>query len=152
MSNWCNVLNAISLNSANILVQGVMTVNVALVPATITDITFDEGNNSPDVWTMAGKDHAATMTGSLLTSGVPEVTSIDVPGKPSAKIADYLDPTKISAVSEGSTDSELHFKIQWKETIPPGSKLHFQVTKYDAKDTKKNVWREEHGLRVFSGL
>jgi hypothetical protein len=131
-----SIINEISLNSANILVQGMMTVSVAIVPATITDITFDEGNNSPDVWTVTGKDHAATITGSFLTGGAPEVTSIEVPDAPSAKIADYLDATKISVVSEGSTDTKLNFKIQWKK-IPSGSKLHFQVTKYDPKDTKK---------------
>jgi hypothetical protein len=35
------------------------------------------------------------------------------------------------------SDSELHFKIQWKTAIPNGSKLLFQVTKTDPKDTKK---------------
>jgi hypothetical protein len=112
-------------------------VNVAIVPATIADITFDEGNDSSKVWTELNQDHAATMTGSFLTGGVPEVTSIEILTKPSAKIGDYLDPTKISVVSGGSTDTKLNFKIQWKQTIPPGSKLHFQVTKYDPKDAKK---------------
>jgi hypothetical protein len=132
-----DLVNEISLNSTNVLVQGVMTVNVATVPATITGITFDEGNDSPDVWTVLNKDHAATTTGSFLTGGVTEVTSIEVPTAQSAKIADYLDPTKISLVSDSSTDTKLNFKIQWKKEIPPGSKLHFQVTKYDPKDTKK---------------
>jgi hypothetical protein len=35
------------------------------------------------------------------------------------------------------SDSKLNFKIQWKKAVPNGSKLHFQVTKYDPKDTKK---------------
>jgi hypothetical protein len=134
------LLNQISLNSANILVQGVMTVNVDIVPATITDLTFDEGDHLTTTWT-TGKDHPATMTGSFLTGGVPGVTSIEVPdtpNKPRTDIKDYLDAQKgISVVSDGSTDSTLHFKIQWKQTIPSGSKLHFQVTKTDAKDTKK---------------
>lgn len=132
-----NLISKVSLNSTNVSVQGVMTVDVAIVPATITDITFDEGNSSSDVWTILNKDHAATVTGTFLTGGVPTVPSIEVPNNPSAKISDYLDPTKVSVVSDGSTDTKLNFKIQWTKEIPSGSKLHFQVTKYDPKDTKK---------------
>jgi len=121
----------------NVMVQGVMTVDVATVPATITDITFDEGNNSPKVWTVLNTDHAATITGRYLTGGVPSVTSIEVPNAQSTKITDYIDPKTISVVSEGSSDTKLNFKLQLKKAIPAESKLHFQVTKYDAKDTKK---------------
>ena len=131
------LINHISLNSTNILVQGVMTVDVATVPAAITDLTFDEGNNSPAVWTGLNTDHAATMTGSFLTDGEPTVTGIEVPTKTNAQVKDYLDTSKISVVSDGSTDTKLNFKIQWTAQIPSGSKLHFQVTKYDPKDTKK---------------
>lgn len=130
-----HMINQISLNSANILVQGVMTVNVAIVPATITDITFDEGNDSLDVWTVTGKDHAATMTGSFLTGGVPEVTSVDLPTGKNEKGDKYIEA--ISVVSEGSSDTKLQFKLQLKDKIDSGSKLHFQVTKYDPKDIKK---------------
>jgi hypothetical protein len=126
----------VSLNSTNVLIQGAMTVDVATVPATITDLSFDEGDHSSSTWA-TDKDHAATATGSFLTGGQPNFTGIDIPTAEGAKIADYLDATKISVVSDGSTDSTLHFKIQWTKQIPSGSKLHFQVTKYDPKDTKK---------------
>jgi hypothetical protein len=131
------LLVKVSLNSMNVLVQGVMTVDVATVPATITDITFDEGNDSPKVWTVTGTDLAGTITGRYLTGGVPNITSIEVPNAPSAKIADYIDPKTISVVSDGSSDSKLNFKLQLKKAIPSESKLHFQVTKYDTKDSKK---------------
>jgi hypothetical protein len=126
-----------SLNSISVLVQGVMTVDVTIVPPNITDITFDKGNDSADVWQEISNPLDGSVSGLFLTGGTLIVTSVEVPAEQSEKIADYLDPKTISVVSDESNDTRLRFKLQWKKPIPAGSKLHFQVTKSDPKDTKK---------------
>jgi hypothetical protein len=136
------IVNRVSLNSIVVRVQGVMTVDVTTVPGTITDITFDKGNNSPETWTVTGAtpvEQSATITGRFLTGAIPSVTSIEAPEGHSQKIADYIDPKSVSVVTDQSNDTKVVFKLQLKTTVPPGSKLHFIVTKVDSKDTKKSV-------------
>jgi hypothetical protein len=125
-----------SLNSISVLVQGVMTVDVTIVPPSITDITFDKGNDSADVWQQISNPLDGSVSGRFLTGGTLIVTSVEVPAGESDKIADYIDPKTISVVADESNDTRLRFKLQWKKSIPEGSKLHFQVTKSDPKDTK----------------
>jgi len=133
------VINRISLNSIDVFVQGIMTVDVTTVPASITDVTFDKGNDSPDVWNVTDGpvDLEGTIAGRFLTGGVPDFTSIDLPDGKSHKTDEYINPKTSSVVSDESNDTKLRFELQRKKKIPSGSKLHVRVTKYDAKDTKK---------------
>jgi hypothetical protein len=133
------LIRQISLNVISVKVQGAMAVDVSTVPATITDITFDPANDSPDAWQETSKPVSGTITGRFLSGGVPELKSIEPAAGNSDNIADYIDAKTISIVSDQSNDAKLSFKLQWKKAIPPGSKLHFVVAKYDAKDTKKTA-------------
>ncbi len=66
----------ISLNTINILVQGVMTVDVTTVPGGITDVVFDKGN---DAWQTVGSPLDTAISGRFLAGGTPSVTGIDLP-------------------------------------------------------------------------
>jgi hypothetical protein len=45
------------------------------------------------------------------------------------QVGDYIDTTSLAAVLDGSTDSELHFSLQFKKQVPSGTTLTFQVVK-----------------------
>jgi hypothetical protein len=135
------VLQRISLNSVEVVVSGSMTVNVDAVPATLTRLTFD--NSDAAVFSKACVAQAGTIEGQFLTGGKPSISKIDLPtdltkdspfyGK---SAADFVDTVAVD--SEKSNDLGLAFSLELKNPIPPGSEIHFVVTKPDPGDTTKS--------------
>jgi hypothetical protein len=114
-------LDNLSLNNVRVVVGGILTVDVNTVPATITSISMDGGNDSADL--LKAGDHLGVIKGSYLSGATPVVTA-----------ADGTQVT-VSAVAAESTSSQLRFKM----TVPDGFKaqtLNFKAVKKD-KDGKE---------------
>lgn len=114
-----------SLNTVHIVIGGEMTVDITKVPATITSIDMDNGNDSADTW--KASTQTGVIHGSFLTSGTPDI-----------KEAKDLGITDIKAVSTGSSDTELHFTMTLSKAIPASTKLTFTVTKTDNAGNQVN--------------
>jgi hypothetical protein len=113
-------LDKLSLNNVRVVVGGILTVDVNTVPATITSVSMDGGNDSADL--LKAGDHLGVIQGSYLSGATPVVTA-----------ADGTQVT-VAAVAAESTPSQLRFKI----TVPDGFKaqtLTFKTVKKD-KDGK----------------
>jgi len=107
-----------SLNTVHVVVGGEMTIDVTKVPATITSIDMDNGNSNADTW--KASTQTGVIQGSFLTNGTPNI-----------KEAKDQGITGIKAVTEGSSDTTLHFTMTLSKDIPDGTKLTFTVTKKD---------------------
>jgi len=114
------LFSRISLNSLHVVVSGVMTVNVATVPATIYGVTFKDGNTNSAVWTATGTERDGSISGLYLTGGTPYI--VDENGKP-------IDGITIQKVDDGSTDTQLNFKMTISKCIPSSTKVYFVVAK-----------------------
>lgn len=99
------VLERASLNSVRIIVGGTMTVNVDNVPARI---------DSVELKTAAGADLTSASTGEV--TGVIHGSFLSGT-QPVIVDADKLQITDVAAVSEGSTDKQLHFKMTLSQPI-----------------------------------
>jgi len=120
-------LNSLSLSNLRVVLEGVMTVDVASVPATIYSVDFDSGNSDSSIWTTLNKAQLGKISGVFLTNGTPAV--VDDAGK-------AIPGLTISSVTDGSTDNELHFTMELTNCIPPTTKIHFVVNKSpDASST-----------------
>jgi hypothetical protein len=94
-----------------------MTVDLASVPATIQSVNFDNDATSADFWTGTGKDQTGTLRGSFFQDGIISVHEADTFGI-------------TIAVGPGTPTTEaLPFTMQFTTAIPPGTHLHFVVTK-----------------------
>jgi len=121
-----NMLRGVSLNTVRVIVGGTMTVDVDNVPPQIKSVSITNADGSTPVdWTKAGVVDGM-IEGSFLTNGQPQIAE-----------ADKLGITTIAAVTDDSTDTELHFTM----TIPKNmaistdtsnpTKLTFTVVKKD---------------------
>ena len=120
-------LGKVSLNSIRVVVDGVMTVETGAIPAKIDSVEFDDGNNSPALWTTPGVKKG-TIKGLYLTGGKLTIAE-----------AAKLGITEITMITDGSTDQALRFSFNTSKAIPSGEKLTFVVTKPDGKDSTKTV-------------
>jgi hypothetical protein len=130
------LMSSLSLNSVDVVVGGLMTVDVGAVPASVQRVTFD----SPDSIAFANSCtvQSGAIEGQFLTGGTPSLTAVDLPSDlPAAysafkgkKVADFLD--SITVDSDKSNDLSLAFNLQLKNPIPPKSTLHFTVSKTTA--------------------
>ena len=121
-----DLFNRISLNNLHVVIEGVMTVDVATVPATIYSVDFKNGN-SPSIWTTTGTDQPGSITGVYLTGGIPAV--VDGSGK-------TIDEVTVTANPDESTDTELDFTMKVSKCIASGTKVFFVVNKsQDAAST-----------------
>ncbi len=119
-----SLFNRISLNNIHLVIEGAMTVDVATVPATIYSVDFD-GGNVPAIWTKT-TEQTGTITGVYLTGGVPSVVGDD---------SKAIEGVSISAVADGSSDTQLNFKMTLSKCISPGTKVNFVVTKSASTDS-----------------
>jgi hypothetical protein len=113
-------LKDLSLSNLHVVLEGIMTVDVAAVPATIYNVEFDSGNTDSSIWTTPSKDQRGEISGVYLSGGTPTV--VDGTGKAIPGIT-------ISAVADGSTDTELPFTMKLTNCIPPNTKIYFVVNK-----------------------
>jgi len=113
-------LNKLSLNNVRVVVGGILTVDVNTVPATVSSVTMDGGNDSSEL--LKPGDHLGVMQGNYLSGATPVVTA-----------ADGTSITAIAVAGE-STPTQLRFKI----TIPgnfSAQTVKFKAVKKD-KDGK----------------
>ena len=118
-----DLMNRLSLNVVRIVVAGTMSVDLDTVPASITSIDMEPGNNSPEVWALPG-DKKGIIRGAFLSGGTPIVAN-----------ADALKISNVAAAT-GNTDRDLSFTISLAEPIDPGQKLNFQVSKTNKQNSK----------------
>jgi hypothetical protein len=93
----------------------------------INSVEMATGNDNPQVWTDVG-EKTGIIKGSSLLGGTPVIAG-----------ADQLQITDLAAVSEGSTDSELHFKMKLGKPLKSGDTLPFQVVKKDKQNKDLNT-------------
>ncbi|MFZ0797087.1 MAG: hypothetical protein WAM98_04805 [Terriglobales bacterium] len=111
-----DLVNRLSLNVVHVIVGGTMNVDVNKVPAQITEVDIDQDKDHSATWK---KDEALTgvIRGSFLGGGTPTITKPQNLGQ-------------VTAVAEGSSDTELHFTLKLSEDLPAGTTtLTFQVSK-----------------------
>ena len=123
------LVNGVSLNNIHVAIEGVMTVDVTTVPATIYGVDFDKGNEAT-IWTTTGTDQAGTISGVYLTGGVP--SAVDGSGKAIKSIA-------LKAVAAGSSDTELPFTMTLSQCIPSSTKVYFVVNKTQNAGSASNT-------------
>jgi hypothetical protein len=124
------LINGVSLNNIHVVIEGVMTVDVATVPATIYSVDFQNAN-LPSIWTTTGTDQAGSITGVYLTGGVPAI--VDESGKAIVSVT-------VTANADNSTDTELDFTMKLSKCIASGTKVYFVVNKsQDAASTSAST-------------
>jgi hypothetical protein len=111
------ILEKASLNNINVLVDGIMTVDVNAVPAVIKDPVVIADDTKTATWAK-GATVKGIINGSFLTSGTVSLAKA-VTGMP----ADFTVDTKTS------TDSTLNFSFVLTADIPQGTELDFVVSK-----------------------
>jgi hypothetical protein len=120
----------LSLNTVRVVVSGIMTVDVDMVPAVLTKIAFDDpGSGQKPIWEDTTSKHAGVIYGKYLANGNPVISGIKVPSDPSGTPADYFNMASLASLPDKSTDTELHFTVQFNKIVPPGATLTFQVAK-----------------------
>jgi hypothetical protein len=111
-----DLVNRLSLNVVRVTVGGTMNVDVNKVPAQITEVDIDQDKAGTATW-KKGDTLAGEIFGSFLGGGTPTITKPENVGQ-------------VTAVTEGSSDTQLHFTIKMGEDLPAGTKtLTFQVSK-----------------------
>jgi hypothetical protein len=122
-----DLLKRSSLNTVRVIVGGIMTVDVDNVPAIINSVEIQPpsdastpaaSTSATSMWTTLGTLEGV-IRGSFLSNGTPSIAE-----------ADKFAITNVVAVSDGSTDQELHFKMTLTKAMPEGQNtLTFAVTK-----------------------
>jgi hypothetical protein len=121
-----DTLAHVSLNTIHVVIDGVMTVETAKIPAKIQSITFDNERTDANLWVVPEKTAATptptttikgTITGAYLTDATPIVRNQD------------LGISDVAVISEGSNDQTLHFSLKLSKTIPNQTELTFVVEK-----------------------
>jgi hypothetical protein len=111
-----DLVNRLSLNVVRVIVGGTMNIDVNKVPAQITEVDIDQDKDGTAKWAK-GDSLTGEILGSFLSGGTPIIT------KPQSV-------AQITAVTEGSSDTELKFSIKLNEAMPAGTTtLTFQVSK-----------------------
>jgi hypothetical protein len=125
-----DLIAAMSLNNIRVVVDGVMTVETASLPAKIESVEFDNEKTNATLWTDTSKPLTGTIKGSYLTSGTPQIQGV---------VKDS--GASIVAVSDGSTDQALKFSLTLKSAIKDGAQITFVVEKTakDASGAAKKV-------------
>jgi hypothetical protein len=119
-----DLLNRVSLNTIRVVVGGIMTVDTALVPATISAVTISADTQSS---TWASDSKVSGIVAGAFLSGA-NITVTDSTGAAIGTIA---------PVTANATDASLPFTLTLSTTVATASKLSFVVTK-KAKDGSTN--------------
>jgi hypothetical protein len=111
-------LAAVSLNTIHVVIDGLMSVATASLPAKIESVEFDNEKTNATLWTDTSKPLTGTIKGSYLTGGAPKIQNSDALGIES-----------LAAATDGSTDQALKFSFKLKNSISDGTQLTFTVEK-----------------------
>jgi hypothetical protein len=108
--------------------------DIAILPPKISSVEMDGGNDSASVWTIPG-EKTGKIKGSDLAGGTPVIVG-----------PDQTAVTDVVAVATGSSDSELHFKMNLGKALTPGQTLSFEVVKKDKQN--KNLESQPFKLKL----
>jgi len=133
-----DAISGLSLNKIRVVVNGIMTVDVDLIPGMLTKITFEDDDPSKSVWEDTSSEHSGVIEGKYLTNGTPEITAIKSKDGTTitGAVKNYI--SSITADPDSSTDTELHFKFKLSKPIPTGSILTFRVNKSSGKSVNNS--------------
>jgi hypothetical protein len=116
--NLTRILEGISLNKVRVMITGVLTANVATIPATIESVELEGESKNAAFWQTTGVEQRGVIKGLFLDGGELSIAE-----------AEELGITNLTKVAESSTDKELHFTFTLTKPVPPGTHVHFQVVK-----------------------
>jgi hypothetical protein len=119
-------ISQMSLNSVTVTVDGIMTVNTSDLAPNLDAVVFDRVTNCGDstqlcFWTAPDNGTVARtglISGAYLTGGVVVIEE-----------ANEFGLTEVKTISDMSNDRELRFSFTLTKPIPPGTLLHFRVSK-----------------------
>ncbi|AFL88373.1 hypothetical protein Terro_2464 [Terriglobus roseus DSM 18391] len=116
-----DMLNRVSLNTIRLVVGGVMTIDAASVPATISSVNLNAGTLADD-W-KASKTLTGSLMGTFLSGAALSVTS---PGPGGTTTS----PFSAITIDPASTDSIMTYKATvGSSDLASGAKLSFVVSK-----------------------
>jgi len=134
-------LAGVSLNRVTITVDGVMSVDINIVPPRVDEIAINKVTECGDagdecLWTLtsvASGVRTGVIRGAFLKSADLKIAE-----------ADALSITDVKKIDDGSTDDEYRFSFKLNAAIASGTKLHFTMTKPvatpGAKPLESNTW------------
>jgi hypothetical protein len=114
------------LQNIGVYVDGVMTVDVDMVPAAIDQVTFTGDASKPEFWATAG-EKKGDLQCRFCQSGQVSIVEADKLG-----IAD------VATIAEESTGHNLNFSFKITKAIEPGQMISFLITKKPS-DPKKGT-------------
>jgi hypothetical protein len=113
------------IQNIRVYVDGIMTVDIDTVPASIDQVVFDDATK-PEFWAVPG-DKKGTLQCRFCTNG--KVTVLE---------ADKLGITNVATAADASSPNTLQFSFTTSKPIESGQSLTFVVTKTPA-DPKKST-------------
>ena len=116
-----DLMNRVSLNSVRVVVGGVMTVDVATVPATIQSVTFKQ-TDATKLWSTYNVKQQGTITGVYLSGGTPYIVD-----RSNVPIPDIT----VEKVTANSSDSKLVFNMTLAKCISAAPQSVFLVVAKD---------------------
>jgi hypothetical protein len=115
------------LQNIGVYVDGIMTVDVATVPASIDKLNFDGDDSKPEFWSAAGVKTGTIecrfCQGGLLS--IPE--------------ADQLGIKDVTTIADGSDDRHLKFSFSLTKPVAKDQTITFIITKKPADPKGKDV-------------
>ncbi|MBV8629814.1 MAG: hypothetical protein JOZ83_02740, partial [Silvibacterium sp.] len=132
-----DTIAGLSLNKIRVVVNGIMTVDVDLIPGVLTKITFEDSSTGKSKWDAVPSEISGVIEGKYLTNGTPEITAIKLKDSTGSTITgDDIKKSYVTSLTvdrTSSTDSELHFTLSLNKQIADGSVLTFRVNKSSSK-------------------
>jgi uncharacterized protein (DUF2249 family) len=125
------------VQNIGVYVDGIMTVDIDTVPASIDQVTFDTDASKPEFWAASG-----VKTGTLLCRFCKD-------GQISILESDKLGITDVKTITEGSDDRHLKFSFTTTKAVEAGQSLTFVITKKPA-DPKKSTQELKSSPYVYS--
>ncbi len=118
-SKISGLLDAISLNRVHVKVAGILSVDVENAPARIDSVTLDDPAGRWD----GTSQITGVLQGALLLHGQPLITEAKQYG------------IAVAALPDRSNSEQLRFTVTLSKSVPPGTVLHFHVTKTKSAKT-----------------
>jgi hypothetical protein len=117
------------LQNIGVYVDGIMTVDIDTVPASIDQVEFDADASKADFWIVSGV-RMGTLQCRFCANG--QVSILE---------ADKLGLTDVTTVTQGSDDRKLKFSFRITKPVETGQSLTFVITKkpVDPKKTGQEV-------------
>ncbi len=115
------------LQNIGVYVDGIMTVDVATVPASIDKLNFDGDDSKPEFWSAAGVK-TGTIECRFCESGLLSIPE-----------ADQLGIKDVTTIADGSDDRHLKFSFSLTKPVAKDQTITFIITKKPADPKGKDV-------------